>query len=471
MPRTKAGQTGLVALFRLFKTAVTGSEKEFTTGSINRVIFLLAVPMILEMLMESLFAVVDIYFVSHLGVEAVTAVGLTESILNVVYTVAMGLGVAATAIIARRIGEKNQREAARAAVQSLYIGLALAGVVTLTGLFFSKDLLLLMGASEQIVEYGDVYTKTLLNSSVVIILLFSINGIFRGAGDAALAMKSLWLANGLNIVLCPILINGWGVIPAYGLKGAAIATFIGRGAGVVFQLYHLTKGHDLIRITKEDLALAGKVIVSILQMAAGATGQMLIATASWIFMVRIIANFGPDAVAGYTIAIRVLIFTLLPAWGMANAASALVGQNLGAGQPERAEASVWKTAFYNMIFLGIMAILFWIGAPLILSWFTDQEVVIAYGVQCLRYVSTGYLFYAYGMVMIQSFNGAGDTKTPLLINLVVSWLWQMPLSWFLAEVCKLGPQGVFIGIAISESTSALVAILLFRRGTWKQVKI
>ncbi|RFS22369.1 MATE family efflux transporter [Chitinophaga silvatica] len=471
MPRFNTLGLRIANLFRLFKVAISGSEKEFTTGNINRAIFLLAVPMILEMLMESLFAVVDIYFVSHLGVDAITTVGLTESILTIVYTLAMGLSIAATAVIARRVGEKNTEAASHAAIQVLYLGLVISVLITMIGIFFSKDILMLMGASPGIVNNGYEYTALLLQGNIVIILLFLINGIFRGAGDAALAMRALWLANGLNILLCPILINGWGIIPAFGLKGAALATFIGRGTGVCYQLFHLLKGKDLIRITRKQLGLAMDVIWSLLRIAGGATGQMLIASASWIFLVRIISRFGTDAVAGYTIGIRIMIFTLLPAWGMANAASALVGQNLGAGQPDRAEVSVWKTAFYNMLFLGCMALLFWIAAPTILKLFTDQPEVIGYGVQCLRYISMGFLFYAYGMVLMQSFNGAGDTRTPLFINLIALWLWQMPLSWFLAVYCNMGPEGVFLGVAISESTSAIIAICLFRRNTWKLVKI
>lgn len=456
---------------QLFKIAVTGSEKEFTKGSIDRAIFLLSIPMILEMAMESLFAVVDIYFVSHLGVNAITTVGLTESVLTLVYTGAMGLSMAATAMIARRTGEKDPDAAAHAAMQSIYPGLLVAVLISLSGIFFAKDILLLMGAAEDVADYGYVYTQILLGGNIVIILLFLINGIFRGAGDAALAMRSLWIANGLNILLCPLLISGWGPVPALGLKGAAIATFIGRGTGVIYQLYHLAKGKDLIRITRKHLVPVFSLIGAILKIAAGATAQMLIASASWIFLVRIISYFGKDAVAGYTIAIRVVIFTILPAWGMANAAAALVGQNLGAQQPERAEQSAWRAAFFNMIFLAIVAVVFMVWAPAIIGFFTNNQVVVRYGVQCIRLMSAGYVFFAYGMVLTQSFNGAGDTRTPMLINMFIMWLFQMPLAYVLAIVFKMGPVGVFWAMAVSESTSALVAIWLFRRGTWKQVKI
>ncbi|HVI46743.1 MAG TPA: MATE family efflux transporter [Chitinophaga sp.] len=455
----------------LFKLAVTGAEKEFTTGSINRAIFLLSIPMILEMAMESLFAVVDIFFVSHLGIKAITTVGLTESVLSLVYTVAMGLSMAATAMVARRTGEKDHDAAGRAAVQSLYLGMAVSVLISIAGLIFAKKVLLLMGASQEVADYGYVYTEILMGGNIVIMLLFLINGIFRGAGDAALAMRSLWLANGLNIVLCPLLISGFGPLPALGLKGAAIATFIGRGTGVCYQIYHLLKGKGLVRIAKQHLKPAFNIIVSILKLGLGSTAQMLIASASWIFLVRIISYFGSDAVAGYTIAIRVVIFTILPAWGMSNAAAALVGQNLGAQQPERAEKSVWRAALFNVIFLGSLGLVFLVAAPVVIKLFTSEPAVVRYGVQCLRLMSLGYVFYAYGMVVTQSFNGAGDTRTPMLINLVALWLWQMPLAYVLAIWLNWGPLGVFWAIAVSESTMAVAAVLLFRKGTWKQVKI
>ncbi|NSL89202.1 MATE family efflux transporter [Chitinophaga solisilvae] len=471
MPVSTSIVSRISAFIKLFRIAVAGTEKEFTTGSINRAIFLLSIPMILEMAMESLFAVVDIFFVSHLGINAITTVGLTESVLTLVYTCSMGLSMAATAVVARRTGEKNPDEAAHAAVQAIYIALAITVVIGIAGILFAKNILAVMGASQEVIAYGHVYTKILIGGNVVIVLLFLINGIFRGAGDAALAMRSLWIANGLNIILCPLLITGPGPLPALGLKGAALATFIGRGAGVAYQLYHLFGGKNLIRIARRHLLPDGKVMAAILKIAAGGTAQMLIASASWIFLVRIISHFGKDAVAGYTIAIRVVIFTILPAWGMANAAAALVGQNLGAQQPDRAERSVWRAAFLNMIFLGIVAIVFLTAAPVIIRLFTEEPVVVNYGVQCLRLMSLGYVFYAYGMVITQAFNGAGDTKTPTLINLFSLWMWQMPLAWILAIWFNAGPQGVFWAIAISESTVAVVGIFLFRRGTWKHIKI
>ncbi|WP_236652864.1 MATE family efflux transporter [Chitinophaga vietnamensis] len=457
--------------FRLLRIAITGSEKEFTTGSINRAIFLLSLPMVLEMAMESLFAVVDIFFVSHLGINAITTVGLTESVLSLLYTGAVGLSIAATAMVARRIGEREPDAAAHAATQVLYLCVAFAVVIGVIGVFLSKDILAVMGASKEVVEYGHVYTKIMLGGNIVILLLFLINGIFRGAGDAALAMRSLWLANGLNIILCPLLISGFGPIPALGLKGAAIATTIGRGAGVCYQLWHIFSGKGIIHIMRKHLKPAPAMMVSVLKLAAGGSLQMLIASASWIFLVRIISYFGKDAVAGYTVAIRVVIFTILPAWGMANAAASLVGQNLGAGQPDRAATSAWRAAFFNMIFLGIVSISFLVAAEPIIRLFTGEEQVVLYGSQCLRFMSLGYVFYAYGMVLMQSFNGAGDTRTPTLINLFGFWMLQLPLAYLLAIFLKLGPQGVFWAIAISESSIAIIAILLFRRGAWMKVKI
>lgn len=457
--------------FHLFMIAVRGQEKEFTTGSINRAIFLLAVPMVLEMVMESLFAVVDIFFVSKLGINAVAAVGLTESVLALVYTGAMGLSMAATAIVARRTGQKDPDAAAHAAMQSFYIALVFSVLISIAGWVFSKDILRLMGASEDVINEGYIYTMIMLGGNFVIILLFLINGIFRGVGDAAIAMRALWIANILNILLCPLLINGWGPVPALGLKGAALATFIGRGIGVCYQVYSLIKGEGLVRIKGTHLRPDLSVIFRMLKIAAGGTVQILIASASWIAIVRIISTFGKDAVAGYTIAIRVIIFTILPAWGMANAAAALVGQNLGAGHPDRAEKSAWRAAIFNMFFLGIVSLLFFIAARPILQFFTNIEEVLAYGINCLHLIGLGYIFYAYGMVLSQSFNGAGDTRTPMIINLFGFWVLQVPLAYALGILLNWGPVGVFWGMAISESATAVLAIILFKRGTWKKIKV
>lgn len=458
-------------IIRLLKTAVTGEEKEFTSGSINRAIFMLSVPMILEMIMESLFAVVDVFFVGKLGVDAVATVGLTESMLTIIYSIGIGLSMGATALVARRVGEKNQDTAAHAGMQAIYLALVLSVIISIIGILFAKDLLLLMGASTELVEKNYRYTQIMLGSNVVIMLLFMINGIFRGAGDASVAMRSLWLANILNIILCPTLINGFGPIPAMGLTGAALATTIGRGAGVVYQLYHLYKGNGIIKIKVRHTFVDLPVIGSLIRIGAGGTAQFLIASSSWIFLIRILSHFGNTALAGYTIAIRVIVFAILPAWGMANAAATLVGQNLGANQPDRAEKSVWKAAFYNMVFLGVVTLMFFFGAHWIISIFNNDREVVEMGTLCLRIVCLGYIFYAYGMVISQSFNGAGDTSTPTILNFFGFWLFQIPLAYVMAIVLKIGPEGVFWAISIAESCIAIAAIILFRRGTWKKVKV
>lgn len=458
-------------LFKLFKEAITGVEQEYTSGSINRAIFMLSVPMILEMAMESLFAVVDVFFVSKLGVDAVATVGLTESMLTLIYSIAMGLGMGATAIVARRVGEKNPDGAAHSGMQAIYVGLFFSIVISLVGIFFAKDLLLLMGAETRVAENNYRYTQLLMGGNIVIMMLFLINGVFRGAGDATIAMRSLWIANALNIVLCPILINGWGPIPAYGLTGAAMATTIGRGSGVIYQVYHLFKGKGMIKILRRHIGIDMPIIVNIIKIASGGTAQFLIASASWVFLVRILSSFGSDALAGYTIGIRVIVFAILPAWGMANAAATLVGQNLGAKKPDRAEQSVWKTARYNMIFLVTIAIIFFTCAEWIIKLFTHEPAVVENGVHCLRLVSLGYAFYGYGMVVSQSFNGAGDTKTPTIINLFGFWAFQIPLAYVLAKVVNWGPSGVYAAISIAESAIAIVAILIFRRGKWKTIQV
>ncbi len=458
-------------ILRLFKRAVTGEEKEFTAGSINRAIFMLSIPMILEMVMESLFAVVDVFFVGKLGVDAVATVGLTESMLSIIYSVGIGLSMAATAIVARRVGEKNADAAAHTGMQAIYLALGISLIISVTGIFFAKDLLSLMGAHTELIENNFRYTQIMLASNFVIMLLFMINGIFRGAGDASIAMRSLWLANILNIILCPVLIYGAGPIPAFGLTGAALATTIGRGSGVLYQAFHLYSGKSILRIHRKHMRPDLLVIGNLIRIAAGGTAQFLIASASWIFLIRIMARFGSNALAGYTIAIRIIVFALLPAWGMANAAATLVGQNLGAQQPDRAEQSVWKAGFYNMLFLGTITIFFFLGARNIISLFNTSEEVITYGTLCLKIVCLGYIFYSYGMVIAQSFNGAGDTRTPTILNFFGFWLFQIPLAYILSVSLKMGPEGVFWAIAIAESCIAIAAIILFRKGRWKKVNI
>lgn len=458
-------------ILRLFAQAVKGVEQDYTTGSINKAIFMLSVPMILEMVMESLFAVVDVFFVSKLGTDAIATVGLTESMLTILYSVAWGISMGATALVARRIGEKNPDGAAHGGMQAIYVGVLISIAVSIAGIFFAKELLMLMGATQSMADANYHYTQLLMGSNIVIMLLFLINGIFRGAGDASIAMRSLWIANILNIILCPTLINGFGPIPAMGLTGAALATTIGRGVGVLYQLYHLFNGKGVIRILRKHIRFDFPVMGSVLKLASGGTAQFLIASASWIFLVKILADYGSDALAGYTIAIRVIVFTILPAWGMANAAATLVGQNLGAQLPDRAEQSVWKAAKYNMFFLITVAILFFTGAEWIMMFFTTNKDVIASGVKCLRFVSLGYAFYGYGMVVSQSFNGAGDTKTPTIINLFGFWAFQIPLAYILAKTLGFGETGVFLAIPIAESAIAVVAIILFKRGKWKTIKV
>jgi putative MATE family efflux protein len=462
----------LKSYFNLFKDAVSGKEQNFTEGSINRAIFFLSIPMILEMAMESLFAVVDIFFVSRLNdSNAVAAVGLTESCLAIVYSIAMGLGMGATAMVARRVGEKDSSGAGTGAVQSIYIGLAASLLISLVGIFFYKDLLTAMGATAQVMEAGSGYTKWMLIGNFSIMFLFIINAIFRGAGNPAIAMRSLWLGNIFNMVLDPIFIFGWGPIPSLGVEGAAVATNIGRSVGVLYQLYHLAGGKSVIKIHLITLKVEWGIIIKLLKLSIGGIGQFLISSASWVFLTRIMATFGSAAVAGYTIAIRVIIFTILPSWGLANAAATLVGQNLGARQPERAEKSVWMAGKMNMIFLGLVSIFFFFISEPIMKFFTHQPEVVANGTLCLQVVAFGYILYGYGMVVTQSFNGAGDTRTPTILNLIGFWGFQIPVAYILAIVLKFGPIGVFLAIAIAESVMAVVGILIFRKGKWKEIKI
>lgn len=458
-------------ILRLLKESLNGEEKEYTSGSINRAIFMLSVPMILEMSMESVFALADVFFVSKLGKNAIATVGLTESMLYLIYAVAIGVSMATTAVVSRRTGEKNKDGAAHAGMQAIYIGTFMSILIGVAGVIYAKDLLLLMGGSEEMVADNYLYTSIMLGSNIVVLLLFLINGIFRGAGDASIAMRSLWIANLLNIVLDPLLIYGLGPIDGLGLKGAAIATAIGRGTGVCYQLYHLYKGKGFIRVLRKHMGIDLPIIGNLLKLSLGGTAQFLIASASWIFLVRIIARFGSDAIAGYTIGIRMISFTILPAWGMSNAAATLMGQNLGAKQPERAEQSVWRTALFNMLFLTTVAIVFFIGAPQIIGLFSKEPMVMQYGIDCLRYVCMGYIFYGYGMVLAQAFNGAGDTRTPTIINFFGFWVLQIPLAYLLATTLGLGPKGVFSAIAIAESAMAVAAIFIFKRGRWKTIEV
>ncbi|KAA3625972.1 MAG: MATE family efflux transporter [Bacteroidetes bacterium] len=456
---------------RLISDAIRGKELDFTTGNINRAIVLLAIPMVLEMLMESLFAIVDIYFVSKVSVDAVATVGLTESVSTLVYSIAMGLAMAATAMVSRRVGEKKKEEASHAAVQALLIGIGLSILIGVPAFIFAEDILRFMGATEAVVETGSDYTRILLGANIVIILLFVNNAIFRGAGNANLAMQSLWIANISNIILDPLFIFGIGPFPELGVTGAAVATTIGRGIGVAYQTLLLTRGTGILSPKKSSLFLDWPIIKKLLNVASTGAGQFIIASASWVFLMRIIANFGSETVAGYVIAIRILIFTLLPAWGIANAAATLTGQNLGAGKPERAEKSVWRSAFVNMIFLLTVSIIYFIFSSTLIGFFTDEPRVLEAGILSLRIFCAGYVFFAYGMVVSQSFNGAGDTRTPTVINIICFWLVEIPLAYFLAVNLDWGLAGVCWSAAFSETLLAIIAIIIFRRGKWKNVEI
>jgi putative MATE family efflux protein len=454
-----------------FREAVLGSQQDFTEGPIGRAIFLLAVPMILEMAMESLFGIINVFWVAHLGAEATATVGLTESLLTLVFAVAMGLSMATTATVARRFGEKDRAGASAAAVQSIFLGIAVSLPVGIIGIVYSPKLLRLMGASDAVIGAGSGYAKIILGGNVVIMLLFLMNAVFRGAGDASIAMRVLWLANIVNIILDPCLIFGLGPFPKLGVTGSAIATTIGRGIGVIFQLWILLRGRRRVQVGWAQVRVDLPVMFRMVRISLGGMFQFLVATASWLGLVRIVAVFGDAALAGYTVALRIVIFAILPSWGMANAAATLVGQNLGAKKPERAERSVWVTGFANMCFLGSVAIVFVVFAERLISIFTTDPLVVPYGVACLRFISYGYVFYAYGMVMVQAFNGAGDTFTPTVINLCCYWLFQIPLAYSLALPLKLGAKGVFMAITVAESLIAVVGMLAFRRGKWKTRKV
>jgi putative MATE family efflux protein len=453
------------------KEALAGHQHDYTAAPLNRAIFLLAVPMVLEMCMESLFGIVDIFWVARLGGDATAAVGVTESIMTIVYAVALGVSMSATAMISRRIGEKNQEGAGRAAAQTILLGIALSLAIALPCAWYAPELLQLMGAQPGVVAAGSVYARILFASSVSVMLLFLMNAVFRGAGNAAIAMRVLWFGNGINMALDPLLIYGWGPFPEMGVEGAAWATLIGRSAGVAYQFWHLGKGSGAIRLRLVQLAPDWKILRTLLRLSATGMLQFLIAHASWIALVRIIAFAGSAALAGYTIAIRIVIFSLLPSWGLSNAAATLVGQNLGARRPDRAEQSVWRTGFYNMVFLGVVSFFFLISPEPLVRIFTAEEEVIRYGAACLRIVAAGYLAYGYGMVLVQAFNGAGDTVTPTFINLGCYWCLQIPLAWFLSQKLEWGANGVFWAVPVAEAVLAATGVLIFRRGAWKHRQV
>lgn len=461
----------LKQLFQYFKIAVTGKEQEFTSGSIRKAVFMLSIPMILEMLMESIFALVDILYVSKVSVNAVATIGLTESVLTLIYAVAIGLSMAATAVVARRVGEKDIKAASNAAVQVIFLGVFVSILISVIGIMYPKQILRLMGGEPDLIAEGYGYTKIMLGGNITVMLLFLINAIFRGAGNASVAMWTLLLSNGLNIILDPIFIFGFGPIKAYGVEGAAIATNIGRGTAVLFQLAILFYGYSKIKITIKDLVFRFGVMLNLIKVSLGGIGQFLIGTSSWVFLMRIMSEFGSEVLAGYTIAIRVMMFTLMPAWGLSNAAATLVGQNLGALKPERAEQSVWKTGKYSAVFMGLVSIIYLLFAPQIIVLFNTTPDVVKYGSLCLRILASGYIFYGYGMVVINAFNGAGDTRTPTYINFVCFWLLQLPIAYLLSITLDFGPVGVFSAITFAETLIAIIAIFWFRKGAWKAVKV
>src|ERR1700731_1071867 len=460
-----------IPLWSSMRGPLRGSHQDFTTGTLNRAILLLAIPMVLEMVLESLFAVVDVFWVGRLGADAVATVGLTESLLSLVFGVGLGLSLSTTAMVARRIGEKDPEGAAVAGAQAIFLGFGVSAVVGIPSWIYASDLLRLMAASPAIVATGSGYARIALGGSGVVLLLFLNNAIFRGAGDAAVAMRLLWVSNIINLILDPCFIFGIGPFPKLGVTGAAVATFTGRNIGVLYQFYRLLRGTERIRILRSQLRVDFQVLFRLVRVSLTGILQFAIAHTSWIGLVRIISVFGSAALAGDTLAIRILIFILLPSWGLSNAAATLVGQNLGAKQPERAETSVWRTGFYNMLFLGSIGVLFILFAEPVVRLFTHDPEVIPLAASCLRIISYGNIGYAYGMVMLQAFNGAGDTITPTIVNFFGFWLLEIPLAYFLAIPLHMRSKGAFWAIVIAEGAIAAVSAILFRQGRWKRQKI
>jgi putative MATE family efflux protein len=479
MPGQKTGKLSKFSRFSIdykvlwkdIKESISGTERDFTETSLGHAIFILAVPMVLEMIMESIFAVVDIFFVSKLGAGAVATVGITESVMTIVYAVGAGLSMATTALVARRIGEKRKKEAGEVAFQAILVGVFVSMLIGIPGVIFAKEFLLLMGATPEMAEEGALYPAIIFGSNSVVMLLFIINAVFRSSGDAAISMRVVWFANLINLVLDPLLIFGIGPFPELGLAGAAIATGIGRGLAVIYQFYLLFRGNHRIKLYLASIKIKLEVMLELLHISGGGIMQNLIATSSWILLVRIIAVSGPEALAGYTIAIRVILFALLPAWGVSNAAATLVGQNLGAQKPERAEKSVWITGYVNMGFMGFIGLILVLFPDFFIRLFISEPAVLENGTLALRIVSIGFLFYALGMVLVQGFNGSGDTFTPTKINLICFWLLEIPLAYLLAITLEMGLAGASIAIVTAESLLAVIAFILFKRGKWKLKKV
>jgi putative MATE family efflux protein len=460
------------SLFQSIREAVLGdTHRDFTEEPIPRAIVLLAIPMVLEMMMESLFAVVDMFWVAHLGADAVATVGFTEALLTLLYTVALGLSIATAATVARRIGEKDPGAAAETAAQGILLGAIIALVIGIGAGIFAPQLLTLMGASPAVVAVGSGYARAIFGGSGTVLLLFLINAVFRGAGDAALAMRVLWTANLINIALNPLLIFGIGPFPRLGVAGSGIGTTIGRSVGVLLQLWMLTQSRSRVVVHAREFRLRPAVMMNLLRLSLGGMLQYFVGTSSWILLIRMTAPFGSVVIAGYTVMLRIIMFALLPSWGMASAAATLVGQNLGAKKPDRAESAVWRAGFYNMILLGAVAVLFITFARQLVGIFTNDAAVVQVAAGALRIISCGYVFYAWGMVAIQAFNGAGDTVTPTLINLFCFWVLQLPIAWWLAFHTGMRANGIFAAIAISQSAIAVIGMLAFRRGRWKSQKV
>ncbi len=454
-------------IWRTFREAIHGAPRDYTQGPVGKAVILLGIPMVLEMLMESVFAITDIFFVGHLGPQAVATIGLTESLLTMVYTVAFGLSIGATAMMARRIGEQDYEGASQTAVQIVALGILISIILAVVGVAFAPELLRAMGGTPEVVAYATSYMQIMFGGNIAILLLFLGNAVFRGAGDGAIAMRALWLANGLNVLLVPCFVSGHFFFPELGVAGAAWATTISRGIGALYALSHLFRGVGRVKIARRHLRVQFNLIRRILKLSSTGTLQVFIGTASWVGLVRVVSMFGSEAVAGYTIGFRIILFALFPAFGLANAAATMVGQSLGAKDPERAERSVWLAGLYNLGFLGFMGIFYVIFAPHIIGFFTTDPAVLDYAVACLRTVASGFLFYAFGMVLTQSFNGAGDTWTPTLINLFVFWAFEIPAAYFLSTTFGMGPQGVFWAVTLAFSALAVVSAIVFRKGQWK----